>query len=474
MNENRKKFLALFQNNLDSNSLKKTFRLIAIFGFQIIIGVVIAKFYDSPIILVFFLGALTVAALVSIEYMFYALMFFLPFSQRFRMPSMSAEMQIPTEPLLAILIFAYFLRKIVKEDAEAKQRFPFWLPILAYISSLLISFISSPYLYFSIKGSFRAIAYALIAVLTYEVIDSPERLKRLFLASIVSGTISVGWTALFLAARISLWRSTSAYEGLLFTNYIYYGAFVAMILLILLSRELFDSNNFDQVRWTALLIFYAIALILCFSRIVWVSTIIAVIFLFFYQAEKIQHKKFIIIFIAGIFLLILSIIPDVSGKIFGRALTIFDPGYASNRNRIIRWGAALMMFLRNPIIGAGYNSFSIFYKENNPAHIGDYTLGAHNHYIGTLAEQGIIGLICWLFVIIAFFRYGFRLLKEIDEPFWRSIVIGLMSVMTFTVVTSMACSLLHSDRTGIPFWLVYGLLPAIGNMAKKEQMKADG
>jgi len=462
-----KKFSRSFSNAWNTNRLRQPFRLAVLFGFQIMLGVAIVKFADSPFLLVLFLGAFTIAALTNLEYMLYALMFFLPFSQRFRMVSLNAEMQIPTEPLLAILISAFLLRKIMARQKEETPRFPFWLPILAYLLSLLISHVNSPYLYFAAKGTVRAIAYIMTAVLTFEIINSQERLKRLFIASIVPATVSIGWTAIFLAVRIGAWRWTSAYEGLLFTNYSFYGVFVGVIFLILLSRTLFDSGTFDRVRWTILLGFYTIAFAFCFSRAVWVSIVVAVLFLLFQKAEGVQHKKIALICVAVMFLLLLAGIPNVSNALYGRFLTIFSLKYASNRDRLLRWSAALMMFLRHPIIGAGYNSFALSY-ETNPAHIGKYKPGAHNLYMSTLAEQGIVGFICWMWVLVAFFRYGFRLLKRIDIPLWRSTIIGLMSVELFFMVNFMACGLLHSDRTGVPFWLIYGLLPAVGYIAEEE------
>jgi len=451
--------------------LKQPFRLIVLFGFQIMLGVAIVRFADSPFLLVPFLGAFTIAALTSLEYMLYALMFFLPFSQRLRMVSMSAEMQIPTEPLLAILISAFFLRKIVARQKEEKPRFPFWLPILAYFFSLLISHVNSPYLYSAAKGAVRAMAYVMTAVLAFEIINSQERLKRLFIASIVTATVSVGWTAIFLAIRLDAWQWTSAYAGLLFTNYSFYGAFVGVIFLIFLSRTLFDSGTFDRVRWTILLGFYTIALGLCFSRAVWVSVVVAVLFMLFQKAEGTQPKKIALICVMGMCFLLLASIPNVSSALYSRALTIFDLKYASNRDRFMRWGAALVMFLRHPIIGAGYNSFALSY-DKNPAHVGEYKPGAHNLYMSILAEQGIIGFICWIWVLVAFFRYGYRLLKRIDIPLWRSIIIGLMSAELSFIVHFMASNLLHADRTGIPFWLFYGLLPAVGHIAEKEHIKA--
>ena len=183
--------------------------------------------------------------------------------------------------------------------------------------------------------------------------------------------------------------------------------------------------------------------------------------------------------VVGLLVLIVVSIPGVAGVIYSRIATIFDLHYASNRSRLLRWGAALMMFLRHPIVGWGYTSFALSYK-NDPNLVGTYVAkykpGAHSEFLTVLAEQGIIGFISWMWLIIAFFRHGFRMLKRIDIPFWQSIIIGLMAAELLLLVNFLTDNLLQADRIGIPFWLIYGLLPAIENIANAEsnQVQSDG
>jgi len=472
-----------------ARQIKRFFGFAILFGFEIILGAALAKFTDSPILLILLFAALTIAALVNIEYTLYVLMFCLPFSYRYIMPP-NTEMRVPTEPLLAILFGAFLIQKIIvrKKDEipplskggdcpypllekRGKGGFPFWLPIFGYLFSLFVSMINSPYLYYAAKGSIRVTAYVMTSILVYEIINSRQRVIRLFTVSIIPSTIAVGWTTIFLAARLSMWRWSSAYEGLLFEHYSIYGAFASAIFLILLSRTFFDSGIYDRVGWTMLLGFYLVALLLCFSRGVWIAVIAAVLFLLFVRTGEGQSKKVALIAIIGLLLLIIVSITGVAETIYGRIATIFDLHYASNRSRLLRWGAALMMFLRHPIVGWGYTSFALSY-QNDPALVGAYVAkykpGAHSEFLTVLAEQGIIGFISWMWLIIAFFRHGFRMLKRINIPFWQSIIIGLMAAELSFLVNFITNNLLQADRIGIPFWLIYGLLPAIENIVNSE------
>ncbi|MBM3243208.1 hypothetical protein FJZ31_43665, partial [Candidatus Poribacteria bacterium] len=186
-----------------SRQIKRFFGFAILFGFEIILGAALAKFIDSPILLVLLFAALTVAALVNIEYTLYVLMFCLPFSYRYIMPP-NTEMRVPTEPLLAILFGAFLIQKIMvrkntpsppleKGGKGGIRDFPFWLPIFGYLFSLFISMINSPYLYYAAKGSIRVTAYVMTSILVYEIINSRQRLIRLFTVAIIPSTIAVGW-----------------------------------------------------------------------------------------------------------------------------------------------------------------------------------------------------------------------------------------------------------------------------------------
>jgi O-antigen ligase len=143
------------------------------------------------------------------------------------------------------------------------------------------------------------------------------------------------------------------------------------------------------------------------------------------------------------------------------------------------------MFMKNPILGAGYGSFA-FSFINDPAILGAksrFGMGAHSEYLQVLAETGIIGFAGWVWVIISFFLYGFKLLQRLSPIsgntsetrvlLWRSLVIGIMSAEFALLTHFLVNNLVQSYIVGVPFWLLMGLLPAIGNIAENENQKGD-
>ena len=453
----------------------------------VLLGAIIAIYAESPILILPLLVALAFTTFTALNIALYILVASLPFSFRFIMAS-GTEMQVPTEPLLGIMAVALILRWIILGSKGIHLRFPLRYPMLLYATGVCLSLLNTTHLYASLKGSFRALTYMMLSVVVFNVITDRQRLKRFFIASMIPASIAVGWTAIFLADRIKMWRWSSAYDGLPFTSYAHYGSFVMVIMLVLVARAVYDKGIYDRVAWNILLGFYGIALCFCYSRGVWLAFILAMGFLMIQRSEGLKGLTSKKVLIGGgivIFFLILLGIPQISNVIISRANTILSLSYGSNRERLLRWGTAFSMFMKNPILGAGYGSFA-FSFINDPAILGAksrFGMGAHSEYLQVLAETGIIGFAGWVWVIISFFLYGFKLLQrlspisgntsETNVLLWRSLAIGIMSAEFALLTHFLVNNLVQSYIVGVPFWLLMGLLPAIGNIAENENQKGD-
>ena len=445
-------------------------------GFCIILGATLGIFSDSSLPILIVLAITGFLVFMAMDLALYAMLICFPFSFRYILPSQT-EVQTPTEPLLGMLVFAFILKHIldvaikIERSDQKRDFFPFGIPVLFYAFVTLISTFNAPDLYVSAKGAIRAITYMMLAFLVYEVVQDRRELRRLFVATIPSAVIAVVWTSIVLVYQIDQWRWTSAYYGAPFTNYTAYGSFTTVFLFIILSRLLFDPTPYDRVLWTGLLSIFAGGLILCFSRGVWISVIMAFGFLFMQLGRGEQHKKILFGAVIGVLILVIFSLPGLSNLIFDRISTIFNLQFASNRSRLLRWGQAFLMFLQSPIIGNGYGAFAMIY-EQSVALVGAYTakfqLGAHSEYLQVLAELGIVGFAVWLWVIIAFFRYGLRALQQIGVGFYRSMIVGLMAAEFSMFVLFTVFSMPSGDELAVPFWLIYGLLPAVVKMAKQE------
>ncbi len=440
----------------------------------LVVGGIIGGYSDTPLPLLCLLAATAAFVFLGMELAVYLLLIALPFSFRYILPG-RFEIQTPTEPLLGMLVAVYCVQKIADralQKEKPENTFPFLVPLCAYILVTFLSAINTPDLFGTFKGALRATVYMLFSVVVYAVTQNRATLKRLFIAIFPSAAVAVIWTVIVLIYHIDAWQWTSAYRSAPFTNYSVYGAFTAIFFLICLSRLLFDNSTYDRVLWTAWFVCFSVGLLMCFSRGVWLSVIIAVGFMLLQLGRGVTHKKILFIGAACLILLVCLNLPGVYNIIIERVSSAVDVSYASNRARLLRWGQAVVMFLESPILGKGYGAFAMLYEED-VALVGSYTaqyqLGAHSEYLQVMAELGIVGLSVWIWLNIAFLRYGFRALKTIDDGFYRSVVIGLMAAEISLMVHFTVNNLLNGDAIGIPFWGIYGLLPAVVQMAAREK-----
>ena len=444
----------------------------------LVFGCIIGGYSDTPLPLLSLLVATSAFVFLGMELAVYLLLIALPFSFRYILPG-RFEIQTPTEPLLGMLVAVYCTRRIVDRALrknKSENTFPFFAPLCIYIFVIFLSAINTPDLFGTLKGALRATVYTLFSVVVHAVIQNRTALKRLFIASFPSAAVAVTWTVIVLIYHIDAWQWTSAYRSAPFTNYSVYGAFTAIFFLICLSRLLFDNSGYDRVLWTAWFICFGVGLLMCFSRGVWLSVIVAIGFMLLQLGKGVTHKKILFIGATCLVLLMCLNLPGIYNILVERITSAVDLSYASNRARLLRWGQAFVMFSESPILGKGYGAFAMLYEED-VALVGGYTaqyqLGAHSEYLQVMAELGIVGLGIWIWLNLAFLRYGFRALKTLEDGFYRAIVIGLIAAEISLMVHFTVNNLLNGDAIGIPFWGIYGLLPAVVQMANREKTTSE-
>ena len=468
----------------------------------LVFGCIIGGYSDTPLPLLSLLAVTCAFVFLGMELAVYLLLIALPFSFRYILPG-RFEIQTPTEPLLGMLVAVYCVRRILDRVIgsgigvpsyrdriqsgtgvfllgrfppsyrdKQENTFPFFVPLCFYILVTFLSALNTPDLFGTLKGALRATVYMLFSVIVHAVIQNRTTLKRLFIASFPSAAVAVIWTVIVLIYHIDAWQWTSAYRAAPFTNYSVYGAFTALFFLVCLSRLLFDNSGYDRVLWTVWFLCFGVGLLMCFSRGVWLSVIVAIGFMLLQLGQGVTHKKLVFIGAACLLLLACLNLPGIYNILVERITSAIDLSYASNRARLLRWGQAFVMFSESPILGKGYGAFAMLYEED-VALVGSYTaqyqLGAHSEYLQVMAELGIVGLGIWIWLNLAFLRYGFRALKTLEDGFYRAIVIGLMAAEISLMVHFTVNNLLNGDAIGVPFWGIYGLLPAVVQMANREK-----
>jgi len=164
--------------------------------------------------------------------------------------------------------------------------------------------------------------------------------------------------------------------------------------LILTISYLFQKNKF---LFTSYLLIVVLAIVLSFSRSVWLLGLI--LSLFFLGKSKIPKKLF---WLVGGFWLIILILAFY-------LLPHFSTNEAfSQRMQLMK--AALLMIKVSPLSGVGLNNFIVRLPEFWPVTGFTYWLQpVHNLYLLLLSETGVVGFLIFLWLLILVFK---RLLKS--------------------------------------------------------------
>lgn len=91
------------------------------------------------------------------------------------------------------------------------------------------------------------------------------------------------------------------------------------------------------------------------------------------------------------------------------------------------WKATARMFWDHPIVGVGLEGFGMAFPRYDSLN-GTYRVErAHNDYLQTLAETGLIGSLCAVAFLLILFRQGWTLLRRTHDPGRRAVVLGALA-----------------------------------------------
>ncbi len=130
-----------------------------------------------------------------------------------------------------------------------------------------------------------------------------------------------------------------------------------------------------------------------------------------------------------------SAITDFTGFHDMRAAPVSDENFAIVE-RLAHWQAALNMADAHPWLGVGLGNYEAAYPRYGlpswPRALGH----AHNDYLNTLAETGLLGLSAYLLGWALIVAWTLRALRTRD-PLWRGLTLGLLGVWTHLAVHSL-------------------------------------
>ena len=147
---------------------------------------------------------------------------------------------------------------------------------------------------------------------------------------------------------------------------------------------------------------------------------------------------------------------------------------ASNLERLNRWSCALRMFEEKPVFGFGPGTYMFQYAPFQKAsertiistNAGDGG-NSHSEYLGPLSEEGLMGGILMLALVITSIVIGVRAYhKQTDKELKMIAITVVVGLVTYYLHVTMN-NFLDTDKASAAVWGFLAILVALDRSVKK-------
>jgi O-antigen ligase/Tfp pilus assembly protein PilF len=400
--------------------------------------------------------------------------------------------------LLVVISLMFWGLKIISKERLSFNHSPLNLPILSFISICLFSLFWSDSIMVSVKELPLFLAGPFLYFITINNINNEKQINTILNTVIILGSLfGIYGIMQYLGIDFSFWRHNVGRQAVagLFGNVNYFAEYLIAILPLAVSLFFVTSIKFKKILLLVGILAMGGSLLLTFTRGSYLGFGISLIFMLLLfvicrgkSFIKDNRKFFIVIFLAIIIIISLILIPNllnkpgtVISKIKSRiSVAQLIQGHNIKR-RMATWKFTIMMIKDHPLQGSGIGTFKYnslryqaeFFSQGDNRSLYPYGIAheAHNEYLQLGAELGIIGLGIFLWMIIAYFYYGLKILKKTKDNYKQGVIIGLMGIVMAVLVDGIFGFPLHLPATIMLFWLSFGLTISIFQTGEEKRAK---
>jgi O-antigen ligase len=233
--------------------------------------------------------------------------------------------------------------------------------------------------------------------------------------------------------------------------------FLDRALPLLIALALFVDDRRRRIAYALAAIPIALCLYLTYSRGSWLFALPAgLLFIGLVSGRRAR--------IAIAALCVVAVIVLVPFLQTERAQSLFQTGTGTGFFRVSVWESSIAMIRDHPIFGVGLDNFLYEYpkyikpdawREPNLSH-------PHNSVLDFWLRLGILGVVVLVWMIVEFYRRGFRHLWELAGT-ERALVIGLMASMTAALAHGMIDAAYFYVDLAFVFMMTMGVIVELGD-----------
>lgn len=317
------------------------------------------------------------------------------------------------------LVVVFWILRIIYTKGYSFKKTPLDLPILFFISTILLSGIGA----FTRNFFEYFLNYTLLILLYYAIINTVkdyETLKKIILLTIIS-VILASLFGLYQHYFLEINRVSS------FMLIIGYGGVLSIAIIFAFSYLLWGDFRFSyKLVMIVLILVFGLNLLFTKARGAWLAFIGSILLL-----SWIKDKRFILVLVFLILLLGIFLPSQYTDRFF----SIFDlENDNSNQGRIILWQGALMMWKDHLVNGVGAGNFKETFETNYMDLDPTNTDHAHNNFLQFAAETGTLGFIAFSYFMVIMLKVLFESYNEIKHKNWRLFLLSsFVSMVSFNI-----------------------------------------
>jgi O-antigen ligase len=428
--------------------------------------------------------ALVLLAMLSLEHLLLLTLFLTPLSLQLSLLTGETgfDLSVPTEPVLALLLFLTLFKLIVTREFPARLlRHPLTVLAGLYLAWTLITALTS-----TMPGvSLKTLAYRTWFIAGFYLVAaqlaSDEKFSRKYIIAYSAGLAIVVIYFIVRVQGAGLLNQQFAHSACypFYKDHTSFGASMAFLippLTFILFRK--GSGLVGKTLLTLLILLFAAGFILSYSRAAWVSLLAAVVFAAVLWV-RMPVKALTVAAASLILALALS-----AGWIWQRMDSTTEDSSAdlgqhlrsasnistdqSNLERINRWNCALRMYEEKPMAGWGPGTYQFNYGPFQKASerttistdFGDAG-NAHSEYLGALSESGLPGALLYLLITVAAVITGIRVWYREKRGVRGYFALAILTGLVTYVVHGVMNSFLDSDKIAALWWGFIAILTAM-------------
>jgi len=442
--------------------------LYLVYAFTIVLGVVVSLVTDFYPLLVLPLGVLVAfVAVVDFRKIFYLLLICIPLSTEFYLPNGFAT-DLPTEPLIVglTLVYIYYLFSNLHRINAAFFKHPIMLVLFLHLAWMLIAAINSQMAFVSAKFFIAKMWYILVFVLlTGVLIGTEKHVRHLFWCIFIPLLFTILIVLIQqILAGFTLKDSHLAMRPF-YRNHVVYAALLSLFLPYVLVATTW-YKRWSNKWWTVVIgmLIILIGIQFSFTRTAYIALMIALgaYFVIRLRLMKIAIGTSLAVLLAGVIFLAhnnkyLDYAPNYETTIshydFNSLIeATYNMEDISTMERLYRWVAAVNMSQDNFYRGYTVSSFET-YVSHNPE-----MSGIHNYYLMMLTDQGIPGLLIFLFFTIIILVKGEQIYYATSSPARRKIIMAAILSIVIIDAFLIMNDLIETDKVGSFFFMNIAIL----------------